>query len=403
MIWITAVICLFFVGATPAVGAEFSVKGEIGYHHYSDRYTREFEFYVKGDAWQAVIERKLPDYVVPGLKTLPNGKVISPPVPRGRKPGDKIYENQSQLTVMGGESVAEHYHFEKHQKYFLGSPVVSRPDLPPYPPKLPGWETVQLMSLFPGPVPTESQEKVMPYLWLAFGSRPYFESLKTNMLVPFYNDWAGRWGRKDFRQEATWRLADTVPRLPLEVIYRDPGARWQRTVENNVVTTNEVLVPWEPPYDQGFMNGRYRVTAQTNIGDLTLPLAFQFEEFVPAGKGDVRAVRTVSGKVHTLYSYCPKKTLRFDFPADVLVRDERVRTDPNQRTFPIYKASRVMTTNEAAALVAPKPRVPATRGPPPPRPWWQRVLAVVALGVPLGVVWWRFYRRGAGASAPPAK
>lgn len=87
---------------------------------------------MKGDAWQAVIERKLPDYVVPGLKTLPNGKVISPPVPRGRKPGDKIYENQSQLTVMGGESVAEHYHFEKHQKYFLGSPVVSRPDLPPY-------------------------------------------------------------------------------------------------------------------------------------------------------------------------------------------------------------------------------------------------------------------------------
>ena len=243
----------------------------------------------------------------------------------------------------------------------------------------------------------------MPYLWLAFGSRPYFESLKTNMLVPFYNDWAGRWGRKDYRQEATWRLADTVPRLPLEVIYRDPGARWQRTVENNVVTTNEVLVPWEPPYDKGFRNGHYRVTAQTNIGDLTLPLAFQFEEFVPAGKGDVRAVRTVSGKVHTLYSYCPKKTLRFDFPADVMVRDERVRTDPNQRTFPTYKASRVMTTNEAAALVAPKPRVPATRGPPKPRPWWERVLAVVALGVPLGVVWWRFYRRGAGASAPPAK
>ena len=54
---------------------------------------------------------------------------------------------------------------------------------------------------------------------------------------------------------------------------------------------------------------------------------------------------------------------------------------------------------------SPPPQVLVAAGKlaPKARPWWQRVLAVVALGVPLGVVWWRFYRRGAGASAPPAK
>ena len=70
-------------------------------------------------------------------------------------------------------------------------------------------------------------------------------------------------------------------------------------------------------------------------------------------------------------------------------------------------AVRLLTTNEAIALVQgnknPPPAVAAGKLPPKPRPWWERVLAVVALGVPLGVVWWRFYRRGAGASAPPAK
>ena len=243
----------------------------------------------------------------------------------------------------------------------------------------------------------------MPYLWLAFGSRPYFESLKTNMLVPFYNDWAGRWGRKDYRQEATWRLADTVPRLPLEVTYLNPGAKWERTVVNNVVTTNEVLVPYAPPYDKGFKNGQYRVTAQTNIGDLTLPLEFRFDELVPAGGGAVRAVRTVSGKVHTLYSYCPKKDLRLTFAPNSAVTDERIRTNPDRRFSDGYRASRWLTTNEAVALKAVQsaPRQPI--GPPKPRPWWERVLAVVALGVPLAVVWWRFYRRGAGASAPPAQ
>ena len=318
---------LLGVLSAPAAEPEFFIKGNVEYQLYSETYSREFEFYVKGDAWRVIIDRKIPDSILPGPKTLPNGKIMEIPLPPGRKPGDKISESKSQLTIMGGESVAEHYQLETHRSYYLGDPVVATPSPTARPPKPPGWDIVERVTLFSGPVPTESQEKVMPYLWLAFGSRPYFESLKTNMLVPFYNDWAGRWGRKDYRQEATWRLADTVPRLPLEVTYLNPGAKWERTVVNNVVTTNEVLVPYAPPYDKGFKNGQYRVTAQTNIGDLTLPLEFRFDELVPAGGGAVRAVRTVSGKVHTLYSYCPKKDLRLTFAPNSAVTDERIRTN----------------------------------------------------------------------------
>ena len=43
-----------------AQGQDFHVKGEVEYQHYSTVYTREFEFSVKGTAWQGVIERKLP-------------------------------------------------------------------------------------------------------------------------------------------------------------------------------------------------------------------------------------------------------------------------------------------------------------------------------------------------------
>ena len=90
---------------------DFHVKGEVEYQHYSTVYTREFEFSVKGTAWQGVIERKLPDSVASGPVTLPNGKVMSGPPLNGRVPGEKIFENRSELTIMGAESLVEHYQY----------------------------------------------------------------------------------------------------------------------------------------------------------------------------------------------------------------------------------------------------------------------------------------------------
>ena len=212
------------------------------------------------------------------------------------------------------------------------------------------------------------------------------------MLVPFYHYWAGQWGRADFRQEAKWRLADTVPHLPMEVTYLNSGAKWERTVVNRVVTSNEVLVPYSPPYDKGFKEGHYEVIAQTNIGGLTLPTEFRFSEMVPAGYGAVRATRTISGKVHTLYSYCPKKSLHCEFPGDVAVRDDRLRTNRQERTMRLYRSTRIVTTNEAMALLDPNLRRKPSLRVAKPHPWWQGPVAVGALLVPGGVVWWRLRR-----------
>ena len=398
----------FFATASVTFGQDFYVKGEVEYSHYSEHYTREFELYVKGKAWQVVMERKLPDVLVPEQKPLPNGKATVPSPLADRNPGDVIAEDMWEYSIMGSDSLADHYHFYRRSGYWRPAPASTDPGRPAAPPSQGGQSVTQMITLYAGPVPWESNEKVLPYLWLAFGSGPYFASLKTNMVKPFYHSSSSRWYfHLGYQQEAKWRLADTLPRLPMEVTYLNPGTKLERERVNGVTTTNLVSVPYSPPYDKGFMNAQYRVMAQTNIGGLTLPTEFQFAEYSPAGNGSVDAVRTVRGRVHKLFSYCPKKKLELEFPPGITVRDERIRTDFDMRRSPAYFSSRLLTTNEAIALVQgnknPPPAVAAGKLPPKPRPWWERVLAVVALGVPLGVVWWRFYRRGAGASAPPAK
>ena len=405
--WACALGAMFWTTSVSS-GQDFYVKGEVEYSHYSERYTREFEFFVKGKAWQAVMERKLPDVVVPEQKTLPNGKAAVPSPLADRTPGEVLAEDMWEYSIMGSDSLADHYHFYRRSGYWRPSPASSDRGRPAVPPSPGGQSVTQMITLYAGPVPWESNEKVLPYLWLAFGSGPYFASLKTNMVKPFYHASSSRWSfHLGYQQEAKWRLAETLPHLPLEVTYLNPGKKLEREVVDRVTTTNLVFVPYSPPYDKGFMNAQYQVTAQTNIGGLTLPTEFQFAEYSPTGKGAVKAVRTVRGRVHQLYSYCPKKKLELEFPPGITVRDERIRTDFDMRRSPAYFSSRLLTTNEAIALVQgnknPPPAVAAGKLPPPPRPWWQRVLAVVALGVPLGVVWWRFYRRDAGASAPPAK
>ena len=60
----------FFSSDSNTLAQDFHVKGEVEYKYYSEVYTREFEFSVKGTAWQGVIERKLPDSVAAGPVTL---------------------------------------------------------------------------------------------------------------------------------------------------------------------------------------------------------------------------------------------------------------------------------------------------------------------------------------------
>ena len=50
----------FISSDSNTLAQDFHVKGEVEYKYYSTVYTREFEFSVKGTAWQWVIERKLP-------------------------------------------------------------------------------------------------------------------------------------------------------------------------------------------------------------------------------------------------------------------------------------------------------------------------------------------------------
>lgn len=180
--------------AVMAQGQDFHVKGEVEYRYYSEVFAREFEFFVKGNAWQLVVSRNLPDIVFPGPRTLLNGRVIEPPNVPGRKPGDKIAEEVRDFFVMGGDSLEEHYYFERRSAYYTESIAPALPGAPPPPVRPAGKRSQEMVRIYPGPVPWESREKCLPYLWLAFGSRPYFENLKASKGMPFYNQWAQRWG-----------------------------------------------------------------------------------------------------------------------------------------------------------------------------------------------------------------
>ena len=395
--WVGVVAC----EVATVQGQDFHLKGAIEEREESEFHSVEFEFFVKGAAWQVLVAKKLPDVLFPGARTMPGGKVIDPPNVPGRKPGDKIAEDRTEVFTMGGETLEEHYIFETQAAFYTESQPLPRPGYPAEPPRPAGHRSTQKLILYPGPVPWDCREKVLPFLWLAYGSRPYFESLKTNMVNPFYHQWAGRWGYAGYQQEGRWKLADTVPRLPLAMTYLNPGLQWIRPVENGVLTTNFVFVPYSAPYNKGFTNGHYQVLATTNVGGLVLPTEFQFDEFHPAGGGKIEAFRTVRGKVHSLSSYCPKKSLKFEFPGELTVTDERVRVNPDRSRSYGYRSSRWLTTNEAFArmegMMGPGPptkqvKPASAAAKPKPRPWWQGPVAVGALLVPGGVVWWRLRR-----------
>ena len=388
----------FYSSAANTLAQDFHVKGEIEYRYYSEVYTREFEFYVKGNAWQLVVSRNLPDIVFPGPKTLLNGRVIEPPNVPGRKPGDKIAEEVRDYFVMGGDSLEEHYYFERRSAYYTESIAPALPGAPPPPARPAGKRLQEMVRIYPGPVPWESREKCLPYLWLAFGSRPYFESLKSSKVMPFYNEWAQRWGVRGYQQEIRWQLADSVPRLPRVVSYLNPGEELIRKIENGKETTNLVFVPYSAPYNRGFTNAHYAVLATTNFGGLTVPVEFQFDEFVPAGGGGIRPVRTVRGKVQTLYAYCPKKSLKLEFPDGAIVLDERIRINLDMKKIPTYKSSRWLTTNEAFALLERQKNPPppaAANAKPKPTPWWQGIAVIAALALPGLLIWWRVRARRA--------
>ena len=110
------------------LGQDFHVKGEVEYKYYSTVYTREFEFSVKGTVWQGVIERKLPDSVASGPVTLPNGKVMPGPPLNGRVPGEKIFENGSELTIMGAKWQDAIFLKALYVRYFSGVYLINQPE-----------------------------------------------------------------------------------------------------------------------------------------------------------------------------------------------------------------------------------------------------------------------------------
>ena len=386
-------------------GQDFHIKGQIEEREELENHSVEFEFFVKGVAWQVIVAKKLPDVLFPGARTMPDGKVIDPPNVPGRKPGDKIVEDRTEVFTMGGDTLEEHYIFETQAGYYTESQPLPRPGYPAEPPRPAGHRFAQKLILYPGPVPWDCREKVLPFLWLAYGSRPYFESLKTNMVNPFYHQWAGRWGFAGYQQEGRWKLANTVPRLPLVMTYMNPGLKWIRPVENGVLTTNFIFVPYSAPYNEGFTNGHYQVLATTNVGGLILPTEFQFDEYQPAGGGKIEAFRTVRGKVLSVASYCPRKSLKFEFPGELVVTDERVRIYSDRSRSSGYLSSRWLTTNEARARIEgfvqsmQKTNKVSTVSPavkPKATHWWQALAVIAALALPGLLVWWRVRARRPG-------
>lgn len=106
------------------------------------------------------------------------------------------------------------------------------------------------------------------YLWLAYGSGSYFEERTTNRLHPIWSLDDPYLARQGFTVDASWERYPEG-RLPLKVLYYNDG----------YARTRSGVRKWPPPFDQGFTNAIYEVTASTNVLGRWMPLSFRFMRY----------------------------------------------------------------------------------------------------------------------------
>ncbi len=161
-------------------------------------------------------------------------------------------------------------------------------------------------SIVSNSVPVSSiSESVVSHLWLMFASHCYFAGLTTNQLTPVFDVTAYVLHRPDLKVPAQWELTGGTVPLPKAVTYYN---------ETN-----------EPPGKRA----QYSATGLTNVGRMTLPTGFIFEEFFG---GNVR--RRVDVVVTAVRPTCSEVSLLPSIQGKALVNDYRlIGANPPIKSF----------------------------------------------------------------------
>lgn len=127
--------------------------------------------------------------------------------------------------------------------------------------------------------PPATSSTVQRLLWLAFCSAVH---LGTNASPASIRD-PGNADRQPLW--SAWQVSEHS-KLPTHFNQACPGYAVKRQ------GTNATLAPYEAPFDQGWIDFEYRVTAITNAGVLPVPAAFLAGFYLPFGDGGTGLVRT---------------------------------------------------------------------------------------------------------------
>ena len=187
-------------------------------------------------------------------------------------------------------------------------------------------------------VPFYGLEPSLPVIWLALASSDYLDKTGAKMIPAYSTDLI-----RDPLPVSVNRMSDAV-RLPNRIVFKDDGfdRRFGQPQKRR------------PPYDRGFTNAIYSVSAVTNIGSVSLPCAFTLRVFGPEysrSDGTVRLEREYVGTVTNISPSCSLQVFLPEMEGNGSISDLRfVSPDAlSKRPFQ-YRTSRWLTAQEVEEM-----------------------------------------------------
>jgi hypothetical protein len=201
-------------------------------------------------------------------------------------------------------------------------------------------------------------DSIIPHLWVIFASQCFFKAQNpTNRLMPMYDVDYALVDRVDLRLETDWELMKGKISLPLKVVYYNDG-------EFYTMNTNKELkfMNYPVPYNKGFTDAIYTVTALTNFNGVTFPAQFTFGEYRPGGgptRYQLRARKTAEAVVTAFRPTCSRKDLLPVIQGLTAIHDQRlVHATPSVAPF-VYASKtgdRWLSIAEAERRMQSKPQ-----------------------------------------------
>jgi hypothetical protein len=171
-------------------------------------------------------------------------------------------------------------------------------------------------------------------IWLMLASGDYLRGVTNGLVEPpvtlglFENlDYYPR----PFKIPAQWTLQDTFPFLPLRVACKDDGeTKTEPPFEN---------AKREPPFDAGFTNIVYRVTATRKFGDTEVPCSAELYTYRPSldGKPELRPYTRYRVTLNNWSKGIPPTNFRPKLPGLTTISDARASAAGQRRSVTAEK------------------------------------------------------------------